>query len=507
MGRYAGVAATRIFEGTDMEFPYGRAPLGILLLTLLAGAGLLAMGGAERAEKKPDLIFATFTKEHATAYREALPAFEAKHNCTVQIQVVDPRALQSRLQSAMQVGAEVPDLVELQDGFMSFFIKGPIEDVQMADLTDRLRASGMYDKIVANRFSKWSREGRTFALPHDVHPTMLAYRKDVVEKLGIDVSKLTTWEEFARVGREIAKVDANRDGRPDHYMIDLPSDGENIITMLALQHGSAMFDDDGNVTFDSDSYVDVICWYVKQIQGPTRTAFPAGWGQNLAKAMIDGLVLFILCPDWRTMQFEMDLPNLKGKLGLMPMPAWREGGVRTSTWGATGLAFPKGGTGNDDLAWELAMYLYFDEPQLGPRFLQTNILPPLTTAWDRPEFSEVDDFWGVSLGQTFVPLAKDVPPAPTNAYHFVAASKINKAFTKASEHYAERGEAGLREVTRAELKKSADEVRTAMRRNVFMREDAGQMASTTTKTRTRTKAPAAAAATPAPAAAGEGTGG
>src|SRR3712207_7661431 len=50
----------------------------------------------------------------------------------------------------------------------------------------------------------------------------------------------------------------------------------------------------------------------------SRVAFPAGWGQNLAKAMIDGLVLFIICPDWRTMQFEIDVPSLKGKLGLMP---------------------------------------------------------------------------------------------------------------------------------------------------------------------------------------------
>lgn len=472
-----------------MEFPYGRAALGIAVLTVLSAAALLASrergpavvvaGVPVASAKKPDLVFATFTKEHAAAYHAALPAFEAKHNCTVQIQVVDPRALQSRLQSAMQVGADVPDMVELQDGFLSYFIKGPLENVHMVDLTDRLRSSGIYDKVVVNRFSKWSRGGRVFALPHDVHPAMLAYRKDLVEQLGIDVNKLTTWEEFARVGRDIVQKHRNPDGSPMHYMIDLPADGENIIIMLGLQHGTGMFDADGNVTFDDEAYVDVICWYVKQIQGPTRTSFPAGWGQNLAKAMIDGLVLFYVCPDWRTMQFEMDVPKLKGKLALMPLPAWTPGGRRTSTWGATGLAFPKGGVShNFDLAWELAVYLYFDEKQLGPRFLQTNILPPLTTAWSQPEFSAIDDFWGVSLGKTFVPLAKDVPPAPTNAFHFVAASKINKAFTKASEHYAAHGESGLRDVARRELHECAEEVRTAMRRNVFIQRELDRTQST-----------------------------
>src|SRR5215218_3384069 len=134
-----------------MEFPFGRAALGILVLALLSGAGLIASRAERSIQQKPDLVLATFTKEHAAAYQLALPAFEAKHHCTVQIQVVDPHALQSRLQAAMQVGAEVPDLVELQDGYMSFFIKGPLDDIQLTDLTDRLRSSGLYDQIVVNR--------------------------------------------------------------------------------------------------------------------------------------------------------------------------------------------------------------------------------------------------------------------------------------------------------------------------------------------------------------------
>ena len=44
-----------------------------------------------------------------------------------------------------------------------------------------------------------------FALPHDVHPVMLAYRRDLFEQLGIDVNKLTTWDEFARVGRQVTQ--------------------------------------------------------------------------------------------------------------------------------------------------------------------------------------------------------------------------------------------------------------------------------------------------------------
>ena len=459
-----------------MSFPYGRAPLGILLITLLAVGGIaFTSGPSSRSGRKPDLIFAVFSKEHALAYQQALPAFEAEHGCRVQVQVVDPRALQSRLQSAMQVGADVPDMVELMDGSISFFIKGRLEDVGLMDLTDRLHDSGLYDQLVQNRFSKWSSRGRIFALPHDVHPTMLAYRKDLVQQLGIDVSTLTTWDEFARVGREVVTKDLNGDGTPDRYMVDLPADGGDVLQLLAMQRGGKFFDEVGNVAFDSEAFVEAICWYVAQSQGPSRISFPVGWGQNLAKAMTDGLVLFYFCPDWRTMQFEMDVPNLRGKLGLMPLPAWEEGGVRTSTWGGTGLAFPRRGR-NFELAWKLAVYLYYDREHVGPRFEQTNILPPIRTAWTQPEFHKIDDYWEVSLGEAFVPLADAAPPAPSHAYYFRAVGKLSKALTRAAEHYRSHGDRGLRERVRADLRDCADEVRLAIRRNVFLQEDAEPLA-------------------------------
>ena len=453
-----------------MDFPYGRAPLGILLLAVVAGAVLLSTGGT-KSQQPFDLVFVTFTKEHAAAYEMALPAFQKANNCRVQIQVVDDRALQSRLQSAMQVGADVPDMVELQDGFMSFYTKGRLEDVQFVDLTDRLKSSGLYDKLVKNRFSKWQSRGRIFALPHDVHPTMLAYRRDIVEKLGIDVGKLTTWDEFCRVGREVVTKDLDGDGTPDRYMLDLPSDGHNILPLLALQRGAPMFDEAGDCRLDDAAFVDVCCWYVRQIEGKDRIAFPCGYGQNLSKAMIDGLALFYCAPDWRTMQFEFDIPNVKGKMGLMPMPAWEPGGRRTSTWGATGLAFPRRGR-NFELAWKLAMYLYYDPPQLGPRFAQTNILPPLKSAWSQPEFHAKKEFWGCSLGEVYSALADDVPPAPSNAYHYDGINKLSKAFTKVSNHYAKYGDDGLRDCAQRELKASAEELRAVMRRNAFLRDSA-----------------------------------
>lgn len=452
-----------------MHFAYGNAAFCIFVLALLSGAGIMALEhGAE--SDRPDLVFATFSKEHAQAYQPVIAAFEKARDVRIQIQVVDQRALQGRLQSAMQVGADVPDMVELLAGTMGFFTRGPVEDVGFVDLTERVHRAGLEKSLVASRFGLWSTRGHIFALPHDVHPVMLAYRRDLVEQLGIDVNALKTWDDFVETGRRITQ-DHDGDGVIDHYMLDLPSGADGwAMRLLILQRGAQMFDSQGRVAFDDPIVADTLCWYVRQTQGQTRISFPCGWGQGLANAMLDGLVLFYFTPDWRTRQFEMDVPGLAGKLALMPLPAWEPGGRQTSTWGGTGLAITRQ-CKDVDLAWDLAMHLYYNAKELGPRFANTNILPPLRAAWTLPEFRRPSDFFsGIELGSAYARLAPDVPEEFTTAYTLSAEGKLSEAFANIALHYRQHGENGLRAYADAELKRCADRIRRLMDRNVFLAE-------------------------------------
>jgi arabinosaccharide transport system substrate-binding protein len=447
------------------NYIYGKAAFIILMMALVCGVVHFARS-VQRQAVKPDLVMAIFAANHEEAYRQVIGDFEKQHGVKIQLQLVAAKALQSRLQSALLTGAEVPDLVELLEGSMGYFTRGPLQDVGFVDLTDRLHEEGLYQRMVESRYSLWSSRGRIFAMPHDVHPVALCYRRDLVEQLGIKVENLKTWDDFVAMGRSIMK-DLDGDGNPDRYALDTPLSTDVVIRILLQQRGGQYFDPDGRVVFDSRLAAGTIAWYVRQTAGPARIGYDAGWGQSLVKAMNDGLVLFFFCPDWRTKQFEMDTPNLAGKLGLIPLPAWDQGGRRTSTWGGTGLAITRA-CKKQELAWKFVKFLYLNEQDLGKRFKSMSVLPPLEDAWKMPEFDEPRAFYGgQAIGRLFADLAPETPPLYVSPYGSLASAKITEVYLDAVDFYIRSGDQGLEEYIMDELKKKAQIVRKMVDRNVF----------------------------------------
>lgn len=479
-----------------MEFPYGRAPFWILVLALVSGGSILATRGRSIGPKF-DLQCTTFAKPHWDSYHAVLPEFERTHlvhladgtttNSRVEFLEVLTQAQNQRLQAALLSGAKVPDVVEIGADAMAVFARGPLEDIGFLDLTERIKAEGIDKRMVDSRFSLWSSRGHIFGLPHDVHPLGLAYRRDLVEQLGIDVSKIETWADFAQVGREVTK-DLDGDGNPDRYMIDLPSEGGYALTLLCLQRsGIGPFDADGRLIMNNEDVVDVIDWYIHQsrdrVEDKKKVAqgisFPAGWGQGLSQTMTSGLALFYFCPDWRTRLFENDVPSLSGKMALMPLPAWKPGGRRTSTWGGTGLFITKQ-CKNPDLAWDLAKFLYLKKEDLAKRFLKTGIIPPVRDAWALPEFSTPNPFFSNQpVGKFLAELAPEVPQNFTTPYSKLADEKLTETFLNSATYYVDKGDDGLLDYIRAELKRNCDYIQRVMDRNVFLKEENASAADAT----------------------------
>ena len=446
-------------------FPYGRAAFSFLVLAVLSGGWLRwsawHSGHTVLPPGTKTITFWVFARTHYEAYQKASVEFEAKHpGVKVDLQLVSNDGLATRLQNAFLADLDVPDMVEVEISSSGTFFRGPLKDVGFADLTDRVHNTGLWDKMVHARFAPYTSRGHIFGIPHDVHPVQLAYRRDLLEKAGVDVDKIKTWDDFIAVGHKLTVLG-------QRYMIDLSDSGPDNLETCLFQRGGGYFDLQGLCTLDNEAAVKTMCWYVPLVAGPKRIGNTIGWGQVLTKAVEDGYVLFVICPDWRSKSLEQEIPRVSGKMALMPLPAVEPEGIRTSTWGGTMLGITKKSK-EPDLAWALAMHLYLDKAQLAERFRQTNILPAMSEAWNQTAFHEPHPYFSNQpLGDTYARLAPLVPFQYTSPFIGTAKAKLGEALVSCVEEYSQHPDRNLEPFVRQRLKQSADEVRRLIAHNPY----------------------------------------
>jgi arabinosaccharide transport system substrate-binding protein len=423
--------------------------------------------------QKEGLVFWIFAKSHQRMYDPMTAVWNAAQPPADRVQIVllSGNALQRRLLSGFLSGTPLPDLVEAYVQIVAQAFKGPLEDVGFVDLTDIVRAEGIDEQINAPSFAPWTSRGRIFGLPHDVHPVLLAYRADLVEAAGIDVAAIETWDDFVRLLRPLVR-DVDGDGYPDHYLLNIWETNPELIESLMLQAGGALFDAQEQLVMHSESNGRVLATVVSWTTGPNRIAVNAPEFDAAGNKMrLDGTVLFSLMPDWLTGAWRQDLPQLAGKVKLMPLPAWERGGRRTTVMGGTMLGIPKR-VKNFDRAWRYAKNLYLSPDLARALFRTTGIISPVKRHWTDPIYDEPSPYFcGQRYGRLYIAAAPDVPPRTSSPYNALAQIKMAdsalalKAF---AEQYGRYTVAELLPEAKRLLAQAEAQVREQMRRNVFL---------------------------------------
>lgn len=423
--------------------------------------------------RKPGLVFWIFANTHKRLYEPMTAVWNKAQlpDNRVNILLLSGGALQRRLLSGFLSDTPVPDLVEAYAQIVSQAFKGPLDDVGFVDLTEQLHAEGIYEQINAPSFSPWTSRGRIFGLPHDVHPVLLAYRADLVEAAGIDVSAIATWDDFVRVLRPLVQ-DLDGDGYVDRYLLNLWETNPELIELLLLQAGGALFDARERLVLASESNARVLATIVTWTTGPERIAVNAPEFDAAGNKMrLDGVVLFSFMPDWLTGAWRQDLPQLAGKVKLMPLPAWEPGGRRTSVMGGTMLGIPRR-TRDFASAWRYARQLYLS-PELARALFQTaGIISPIKRHWSDPVYTEPSPYFSEQrIGQGYIAAAPDVPPRPSSPYNALARAAIGEV-ALALKSYAQRHRvytvAALLPEARQRLAQAEAMVQAQIQRNIFL---------------------------------------
>ena len=440
----------------------------VLVLALGSSVIVFVQGKFERT----GMPFWVFNKVHFTTYQPFVDRWNSEHPGTrVDMFLIQLDAFERRLLSGFTAGTPIGEILETERRVATRTFLGPEETVGFVDLADRLRDEGLLETINRPSFAPWTSRGRIYGIPHDVHPMVLCYRADLIEAAGIDLAVVETWDEFARALRPLMK-DFDGDDRPDRFPLAGWPSNHLFVESLLRQGGGRYFDEDGRPEIDSDLNARLLATITTWTAGPDRicTDVPeqVASGNQMRR---DGTVLCQLMPDWMVGQWKRDLPELAGKVKLMPLPAFTPGGRRTSVWGGTMLGIARNAP-DFESAWAFAKALYLSPELAEVTFRGTGIITPVKSHWVLPVFSEPDPFFcGQPAGRLFIEQAPDVPVRSSSPFERLALERV-KVTAIALRAYANREGKFTTEALIPEAKRllgiARGEVQSHIDRNLFL---------------------------------------
>ncbi|MEZ5275720.1 MAG: extracellular solute-binding protein [Opitutaceae bacterium] len=451
-----------------------RFSAGFIVIAVLAVVSTLIVLNRKGTEIE-GMEFWVFADLHYNLYKPVTDHWRETGEENVTVLLLEGQALERRMMSSFFTGTPIADLLEVHTGIAKKAWRGPIEAVGFTDLTDILHETGLYEMFNEPSFSGWTAQGHIFGLPHDVHPVLLTYRSDIVEAAGINVDELDTWDKFMEAMRPLVK-DLNGDGRPDQFVLEMPETNGGIIVPLIMQAGGDLFDTEGNITVDTELNARVLSKFaVWAAAGPGKLSADKTLNDGPGrKLQMDGYVLAWLTPDWRAGSEKAYMEVLSGKLKLMPLPAWEEGGRRTTVMGGTMIGIPKSNPHPDD-ALRVAVKLYSDREIARGLFRIANIISPVKTIWDDPIYDQPDPFYSNQPnGRLFVNQAPNVPIRSSSPFLELATDEVGIAFSRLIQHAGNAGitdpEALIPEAHRL-LKIAHENVARQVDRDVFLKKD------------------------------------
>ncbi|MEV8457470.1 ABC transporter substrate-binding protein [Streptomyces sp. NPDC052095] len=356
-------------------------------LTLTA-CGDNGSGGAVGADGDSGRITVWSWTSAAEALRSVVPSFErANPGIRVEVQDVGEPAIWDKITVGMASGgkglADVLHIgVDYLPGYLEKFPDG------LADLSgfgaSRYRsdfAEGLWPTVLG-------KGDAPRALPWEVNPLGLFYRRDHFEKADVDPAAIGTWDDLIAAGPRIrAATGALLLG------LDKPGttpDMDFFQNLMQLQ-GAFYFDRRGRITLAGPEAVQALT-LIKRLDDEGLLADTAGQGTG-KRLLSQGKLATSQDPAWAVEYMAAKFPEQKGKWRVMEPPAAVAGGGRSVIVNSTYLAVA-GSSRRRRAAWRFVEYALTRPAEINRMFASGGVFPALSAAYDDPRFSAPHPFYG-----------------------------------------------------------------------------------------------------------------
>ena len=350
----------------------------VLLIALLAIgliSGGLTFAQAQNQQQKTTITVAVFP-DLDSVVKAILPAFNALYpNIEVKLEVNGYGDHHTKLLTELAAGKGVPDLTAVEIGYISkFAATGGLVDLSKPPYN----AEAFKDLYVDYAWEQaHTQDGRLIALPVDIAPGTLYWRRDIFAARGVNINDIKTWDDYVAAGAKLT-YDADGDGKIDHWLVS------NAASVAQGLWGgpTGYFDKDGNCIVTSDKFVKAFT-IAKEIREHGYDAQIGAWTNEWYEAFRKGTVATEVSGAWLLGHFKNWMcPKTAGKWGAAQLP-----GNTWQSWGGSFYAIPQASQ-HKAAAWELLKFLTTNPTIQLRAFKVTGAFPAVKAVWQDPIFEQ-----------------------------------------------------------------------------------------------------------------------
>lgn len=342
------------------------------------------LGGDTAGEDATTMEYWTFVDLHGKHFEKMVNLWNEQNvdrQIKLNVTVMPYDDMHSKLLLAVQTGKGAPDISDIEVGQFPNFLAG--KDVPLVALNDVVEP--YRSNLVQSRLGIYSKDGQIYGFPTHVGATVAFYNTDILEAAGVDYTTIKTWADFEEAGRKVSQKTGKFMGTADTSAIWQ-------CAMFLTMNGQDFTDENGNPTVNSPELAEALGMLQRLKEENIIGTIPGGQPdteeakgeynlENYASAMM---------PEWYMSRFINEMPDLKGKIAIAPLPVLKEGQPRSLGLGGTGTVVTKTAV-NIELAKDFLTFAKISETANIEIWNTLGFDPVNTTVWGMKDVTHNPD--------------------------------------------------------------------------------------------------------------------
>lgn len=316
--------------------------------------------------------------------RDALPRWRRLHP-DVELRIVSRQYADhhTAMTTALSTSVYLPDVMALEASYVGRYSGGGGLEVLSQPPYD---AHALRERFVPYAYSAaLNPRGEVVAIPTDIGPGTLLYRRDVLDRAGVAIDELTrSWDDYVAAGRRIKRATGA-------YLVSHARVVKDIVIRAGLHDGEGLyFDRDSRVRVESPRFTRAF-ELARAVRRERLDARVGAWGNEWAERFRSGTLATELSGAWMAGQLaNWVAPQTAG--------LWRVAHLPESTFVSYGGTFyaiaRRADPARKALAWELIRLLTLDAELQLAAFKTQDAFPALLATYDDPFFDQPLPFLG-----------------------------------------------------------------------------------------------------------------